>query len=126
MVFRRKRSFRRAASAARGYVRRTYGGRSVSPSAVILPAFVYGAARARLSSWVQQVIPGVAGQYTDEIVLGLAGWYLAKKNTGFLRNIGMAALTIESASVGNQMVGSMLAGNNSTTRNAGGIAIGGF
>lgn len=85
-----------------------------------MPAMIYGGIRAKLSQLTSQYIPGVLGQYTDEVVLGLAGYYLAKKNTGMLRNIGLAALTIESASIGNQLIAPMVSGvaNNSASAGA--------
>ena len=90
----------------------------VSPASVIIPAMIYGGVRAKISSLVNQYIPGVLGQYTDEFVLGAAGYWLAKKNTGMLRNIRLAALTIESASVGNQLIAPMVGGTTSSGSSA--------
>ena len=70
-------------------------------------SMLYGAGRAKLSDMTQQYLPRFAGQYTDEVVLGVAGWYLSKKG-GIIGQIGKSALIIESASIGNQLVSGML------------------
>lgn len=68
---------------------------------------LYGGARAKLSDMTAQYLPRFAGQYTDEVALGLAGWYLSKKG-GLIGQLGKSALIIESASVGNQLIGGYL------------------
>lgn len=103
-----KRKARRSSFARRSYARSRARSKGISPASVILPAMVYGGVRAKISALVNQYVPGVLGQYTDEVVLGLAGYWLAKKQSGMLRNIGLAALTIESASVGNQLIAPMV------------------
>lgn len=74
---------------------------------VVGASMLYGAGRAKLSQLTQQYIPSFAGQYTDEVVLGLLGWYLSKKG-GMIGAVGKSALIIESASVGNQLIAPML------------------
>lgn len=103
-----RRRARRSAPARRSFARARARSGNINPATIVLPAMIYGGIRAKVSSLVNQYIPGVLGQYTDEVVLGVAGYYLAKKNTGMLRNIGLAALTIESASVGNQLIAPMV------------------
>lgn len=47
-----------------------------------------------------------AGQYADELLFGAAGYYLAKKGgNSLVKQLGMAALTVEAASIGHQLVG---------------------
>lgn len=91
-----KRKFRRSSSASTG-----------SLLTVVGSAMLYGAVRAKLSQVTQQYLPSFAGQYTDEVVLGVAGWYLSKKG-GMIGQLGKAALIIESASVGNQLAAGMM------------------
>lgn len=70
-------------------------------------SMLYGGVRSKLSSLTSQYLPAFAGQYTDEVALGALGWYLSKKG-GVIGQIGKSALIIESASVGNQLIGGML------------------
>lgn len=93
--------------AKRKSFRRSRG--SISNSSLLMTvgsAMLYGAARNKLNSLTAQYLPAFAGQYTDEVVLGAAGWYLSKKG-GIIGQIGKAALIIESASVGNQLAGNL-------------------
>ena len=77
-------------------------------------AMAYGGVRSKLSSMTSQYLPAFAGQYTDEVALGALGWYLSKKG-GIIGALGKSALIIESASVGNQLIGGMMGTTTSST-----------
>jgi len=86
---------------------RRSGKTGVSPMKIILPAALYGAGRqtlVNLAAPVTSMVP--LGQFADEAVLGIAGYLLAKKGRGFLRNVGISMLTIEAASLGSGLIGS--------------------
>jgi len=76
----------------------------------------YGAGRQKLSDMTQSYLPRFAGQYTDEVVFGVAGWYLSKK-PGIIGALGKSALIIESASIGNQLVAGMSTSSTAATPN---------
>lgn len=79
---------------------------------VILPAALYGAGRQYLVNLAQPVTSMIPmGEYADEAVLGIAGYLLAKKGRGFLKNIGVSMLTIEAASLGSGLIGGKMGGS---------------
>jgi hypothetical protein len=85
---------------------------------IVMPAFAYGAVRAPIKGIVMPYIPNVLGDNTDEAVMGIAGYLLMKHTSGFISNFGKAALYVESASLGNNLVSPMImqaAGTNTTT-----------
>lgn len=93
--------------------RRMRSSRQPRPEQVILPSIIYGAGRqtlVNLATPVTSMIP--LGQYADEAILGVAGYYLAKKGKGILKQVGMSMLTVESASVGSGLIGGGFAGGN--------------
>lgn len=115
----RRRTFRRAKAS-----RRVSRSGTSSMLMTVGASALYGFGRSKLSALTQQYIPNVFGQYTDEVVLGLAGWYLSKKG-GIIGALGKSALIIESASIGNQL-GSQIMSSETTTASNGGISIGNF
>lgn len=105
---RRSRSVRRFGMKAH----RRSGKSGVSPIKVILPAALYGAGRQYLVNLAQPLTSKIPlGAYADEAVLGVAGYFLAKKGKGFLKNVGISMLTIEAASLGSGLVGGMGGGS---------------
>jgi len=62
----------------------------------------YGFLRGKLSSAITPLTSKIPlGNITDEVVLGMAGYFLAKKSKNkMLKNVGKAALLIEGASIG--------------------------
>jgi hypothetical protein len=109
-----RRAFRRASGGFKRYGRKAVT--SSNPIKVILPAMAYGAGR----NWLTQIATPITskiplGNYADEVAFGLLGYYIAKKNPMGLKNVGLAILTVESASVGNQLVGQFGAGSSNTT-----------
>lgn len=74
----------------------------------VLPAMAYGAGRQWLANAAQPITSKIPlGNYADEALFGVGGYFLAKKGKGIVRNIGKAMLIVEAASVGNQLVGNM-------------------
>jgi len=89
---------------------------SVNPLKVIIPAFAYGAMRQKVSELAAPLTSKVPlGQYADEAVFGLAGYFMAKKGKGLIHNLGVAVLTIEAASIGHQVVGGMVNGGGNSS-----------
>lgn len=103
---------RRKASRKRRYfggfkrsVRRS--GSSENLMLTMAAAAAYGALRPKVEQWVAPVsakIP-IAGSYTDEVLLGTAGYFLAKGKFPLVkgrmaRSVGKAVLIIEAARVG--------------------------
>lgn len=86
--------------------KRSSGGADSNLMTVMLCAGAYGAFRPKIEAVVSpytQKLP--LGNYADEVVLGTAGYLLAKGKLPFLkgkiaRNTGKAILIIESARVG--------------------------
>jgi hypothetical protein len=118
MVFRRQR--KRTRKASRGFGKRFSKSVSSKPELVILPAMAYGAGRKYLSdvaSPITSKVAGFAGDYADELVFGLAGWYVAKKNLLGLKQVGLAMLTVEAASVGNQLASNFGGTSNASKQN---------
>jgi hypothetical protein len=112
MKFRRKaRTVRRSGFARKAKARRS-GKASVSPMKVILAGGLYGAGRSYLVNLAAPItgMLGVAGGFADELVLGAAGYYLAKKGKGMLKNVGLAMLYTESFSAGSQLIGGSMSG----------------
>jgi len=103
---RRARSSNRKMSFGRKARRSISGGSN--PLNVVLPAAAYGAARGYLSNLATPITSKLPlGNYADEALFGLVGYYIAKKNPMGLKNVGMAMLTVEAASVGSQLIGTM-------------------
>jgi len=73
-------------------------------------AFAYGAVRNKVHSY----IPDTGLPYSDSLIAGAIGYYLAKKQKGMLKNAGIAILVTEAAAVGNT-VGSGMFGATSNT-----------
>ncbi len=120
-MVRRFRSFRRRRTASP--VRRSGRRRSGSSGGVMgtikslaAPA-LYGATRQWISGFIEpqaaKILPASLAAYTDEIgIIGAA--LLAKKFFPASAPIANAALTIEAASLGEKLAGSMGAGSNNS------------
>jgi len=106
---------KKARSVRRGFSRKTRSrsGSSSNPMNVLIPAALYGAGRPYISGLVSPISSMLPlGQYADEAVLGIGGYFLAKKGRGMIKNIGTAMLTVEAASIGSQLIGNV-GGSNS-------------
>jgi len=97
----------------------TSGGNPLMQYAV--PGFVYGSIRAPIKQMIMPYVPNVLGDNTDEVAMGLAGYLLMKHTSGFTRDLGRAALIVESASLGNNLVSPMIVG--ATSSNTSGVSI---
>jgi len=77
----------------------------------------YGAMRNTVVSYAQPLTSklGFLGNYADEAVFGVAGYYAAKKGKGMVKQLGYAMLTVEAASIGNQLAGQFTGGSMSTS-----------
>ena len=75
-------------------------------------AAIYGAARQKLSDLAQPITNAIPlGNVADELVLGVGGYYLAKKSSmPLLKSIGRAAMTIEAARIGEAVATGALGG----------------
>jgi len=112
-----KRKFgRRGRVFMRSSRRSSRGSSGMSPMKVLLPAMAYGAARSYISTMAEPITSKIPlGGYADEALFGVAGYFLAKKGNGMVKNIGLAMLTVEAAAVGHQLASGMTGG----TQNSG-------
>lgn len=68
-------------------------------------AMVYGGVREKLSNALEPVTKAVPlGNVADEVVLGVAGYFAYKKGSGIVKELGKAALIIESARLGEAII----------------------
>jgi len=108
----RRASTRRSAPFRR---RRKSGGSSTSRQAVMAASvggFLYGAVREPLSNLVSPVTSRIplAGNMADELFLGLGAAWLAKRAKGKMaKRFLMGAVTLESARLGEQLAGPLVA-----------------
>jgi len=97
-----------------GKARRSRGKSGISPMGMILPAALYGAGRGALSNLIAPLTSKIPlGNYTDEAVFGVAGYLMAKKGRGIIKQLGTSMLVVEAASIGNQVAGGALGGSTS-------------
>jgi len=91
----------------------------MNPTKVILPALAYGAVRNIAASYATPITSkmGFLGNYADEALFGTAGYFMAKKGRGMIKQVGIAMLTVEAASVGNQLAGQYTGGTSTTSSN---------
>jgi hypothetical protein len=103
----------------RAKARRSRSTGGSNPIKLVLPAMAYGVGRQYLSNMATPLTSrlGFLGQYADEVLFGVAGWYIAKKNVFGLRKVGEAMLVVESASIGNQLAQKTLGNGSSGSSN---------
>ncbi len=120
--FKKARKFaRRAASVARRGGRRAYKAMSGDGlTGIAVGGAAYGALRGPVSDKIGAYVPKFAGEWTDEITMGVLSYVAMKKGTGIVRNIGKAGLTIESARIGAALTAGLL-GNSTGTSTGGNI-----
>lgn len=116
----RFRKFRaRASSSARRFGRRRLS--SFSPWKIALGAALYGAVRETANNALAPLTSKIPlGQYADEAVLFGAGYLAHKKGSGLIKDLGMAAMIVEAASVGHNAAGGLVSGV--TGGSSGGVA----
>ena len=104
MAKRKKRS-----SLYRGFRRskrhRSKSSSSMKPTSILLAAGVYGAFREKLSNMLTPITSKIPlGNIADEAVLFGAGYLVAKKTSGVLKEVGKAAMFIEAARLGEAVI----------------------
>ena len=93
-----------------------------NPTAILIPAAIYGAARAPIKAALQPVTNMLPlGGYGDELVMGILGFLAAKKGKGMVKNAGLAVLSVEAASAGQSLAGGIGLGS---TGSAGAVTVG--
>jgi len=104
-----RRFFKKTTRRASRFARRAYRAAGKAQPSLMTSAIYgagYGAARPFIAGFVKPVSSMIpAGGYQDEVALGLLGFAAAKWGTGIVRNVGRTALIVESASVGQQLIG---------------------
>ena len=84
-----------------------------TPMQTAIAAVAYGAVRQKTSAMIQPFTSKIPlGTVADELVLGTAGYFLAKKSKNkMLKAAGTAILTVEAARVGEAIADGSLMGN---------------
>lgn len=111
-IFRgKKMGKKRKRTGFKGFFKRKSGGGSVK---IIQPnAILYGAVRNPIASKMPQI--AMAGNYSDELAMGILSWAAAKYGGGgFIREAGMAGLTCENANVGAGLASNLTGASTST------------
>ena len=94
--------------------RRSYGRKKEKFGTVIISGAGYGAVREKLNQLLTPITARVPlGIYADEVALGALGWAAAKGKFGnnkTIKNMGRAALTVESALIGQTLVKTGMSG----------------
>lgn len=95
----------RARNSSSFRARRGRSSSSLNPMSLIVGGALYGAVRQYASNALQPVTSMIPlGNIADEVVLGTAGYLLATKTSGMLKDVGRAALTIEAARIGEAII----------------------
>lgn len=118
MVFRKKKSRARFFRKAKRFGKRA--GIGSSNKLVQIDAMIYGGLRQTASNMVAPLTAKIpAGQYADNIVMGLLCWFAAKKTGGMISQVARKGLVIENALVGEEVVKGGLFGMGGTTSASG-------
>jgi len=88
---------------------RSFGG--VSPVNIAIGSAVYGAAR----PYVANMIPDIPqlGGFSDNVILGVGGYLLAKKGNGMMKTAGISILANEAFIAGSKAIGGMTSSSSS-------------
>jgi hypothetical protein len=105
--------FRRKAKRYFGKAKKYYSKHKsgISPLKCVLFGAGYGAIRDvthKATSGITSMIP--LGQYSDEVAYGALGYFMARSGNSMIKNAGLAILTVESASIGQQVISPMIGG----------------
>jgi hypothetical protein len=99
--FLKSHSTKRGHAKMRNRHKKSYSRKGINPMKLIVGAVIYGAVREKASNALTPLTSKIPlGNIADEAVLGTAGFIAAKKGKGIIKDIGTAALLIESARVG--------------------------
>jgi hypothetical protein len=108
--FKAKRAYARPVAFKRS--RRTTHSTGNPLMTVVAPAFIYGAIRPMAKQYAAPITDKLPlGANSDEVAFGLLGYYMHKKGTGFIKNAGTAILTVEAASLGNNIGSPLVSGS---------------
>jgi hypothetical protein len=126
-VFSMKRRGRKSAKTRTVYKTKTVSRRGKKSSGsvkLIQPdAMVYGGVRKYISDGLASLganVPVLSQvmAISDEAVLGLANYFIAKKSKGFIKSVAMKGLVIENARGGETLAGMALGGMNNGSSSA--------
>jgi len=100
MARRRLKRVSRSVRSAPRRTKRRYGQvKKVNP--IQLDAMVYGAGRGYMSNLISKYTQNVPIlNISDEVALGVANYFIAKKSKGMLKNIALKGLVVENARAG--------------------------
>jgi hypothetical protein len=91
---------------------------SIKPLNAVLYGAAYGAIRVPAHNAAAPLVNMIPlGQYSDEAAFGILGYFMAKNSNSMIKNAGYAILTVEAASLGNQVVSPMIGGSAGTSFN---------
>lgn len=109
MAFKRRKARRASARRSSGFFtkkRRSSNGSSGAPlTGLIIGGMAYGATREKISNMLAPITAKLPmGNIADEVVLGVGAYFLAKNTNGVMRDYARAALTVESARLGEALI----------------------
>jgi hypothetical protein len=106
---------RRVSSPARATYRRRKSGKKLTPKNVLIGGVAYGLVREPINNALKNVTGNFGFNLADELVLGTAAWFAAKKGKGIVKDIGLVALGVEAHNLARGGLGGitgMLSGGN--------------
>lgn len=116
-----KRIYVKAKTKARKTLKRGYDSRTLK--GVAMGSAIYGAVRNDLSDMTSQiagnipVLGNIVGTFGDEALLGIGGYFLAKKSKHkLLKNIGLSAMAIEASRAGEAIRNNGLSFGNTSSK----------
>jgi len=106
---------RRTISYARRARHRSHGSSSGKPMDAVIGGGIYGLVRAPLAGIINPLASKLPlGAYSQSVGLGIAGWLACKYGGhGIVKKAGLAALTVESATVASGITSGMTSGGSS-------------
>lgn len=87
---------------------------SITPTKAAIGGAVYGLVREPLNNTIKGLTGNLAINLSDEIVLGVASWLIAKKTKGIVRDAAIIGVGIEAHNLSRGGLGGIL-GNTTTT-----------
>jgi len=93
---------RKARSIGKSYKRYGSSKGSTNVITLALAGAVYGVGRPYIENMIPSQVSNFAGGYGDELILGTAGYFMAKGklgNNSMIKDLGKAVLVIESARI---------------------------
>ena len=96
-------------------------GSSLSLTNGALYSFGYGAVRNKVNDTIRGLTQNVALNFSDEVLLGIVNYFVAKKGSGMLKKLATVGLYNEAYELGRRGVPSVFGGNTTQENNAGSI-----